>query len=52
MNRGKYRQTRMESYMKYEDTIKFADVKSKRLREVLGLDKSDDSQKQPAKKRR
>lgn len=35
------RQTRIDSFMKYEDGIKFADVRSKRLREVLGL-KSDD----------
>ena len=33
----RYRQTRLDSFMRYEDGIKFADVKSKRLREVLGL---------------
>lgn len=31
------RQTRLDSYMKYEDKIQFADVRSKRLRQVLGL---------------
>lgn len=31
------RQTRLDSYMKYEDSIQFADVRSKRLRRVLGL---------------
>jgi DNA excision repair protein ERCC-5 len=31
------RQTRIDSFMKYEDSIKFADVRSKRLRDVLGL---------------
>ena len=28
--------------MRYEDKIKFADVRSKRLREVLGLNKKTD----------
>ena len=32
-----YRQTRLDSFMKYDDGIKFADIKSKRLRDVLGL---------------
>ena len=31
------RQTRIDSFMRYEDKIKFADVRSKRLREVLGF---------------
>ena len=36
------RQTRLESYfMKYEDDIKFANVRSKRLRAVLGKVNSD-----------
>jgi hypothetical protein len=30
-------QTRIDSYMRYEDGIKFADVRSKRLRYVLGI---------------
>ena len=30
-------QTRIDSFMRYEDKIKFADVRSKRLREVLGI---------------
>jgi hypothetical protein len=34
---GGLRQTRIDSFMKYEDIIKFADVRSKRLRDVLGL---------------
>ena len=33
---SKSRQTRIDTYMRYEDSIKFADVRSKRLREVLG----------------
>lgn len=33
----RYRQTRLNSFMRYEDGIKFADVKSKRLRAVLGM---------------
>lgn len=36
------RQTRMDAFMKYEDSIKFADVKSKRLRTVLGLEDACD----------
>lgn len=36
-NSGLY-QTRIDSFMKYEDSIKFANVRSKRLRKVLGLD--------------
>ena len=43
---NRYRQTRLDSFMRYEDGIKFADVKSKRLREVLGLERvSTDEQK-------
>jgi DNA excision repair protein ERCC-5 len=38
-----YRQTRIDSYMKYDDGIKFADIKSKRLRDVLGLTGEKDS---------
>lgn len=34
---GGMRQTRIDSFMRYEDKIKFADVRSKRLREVLGI---------------
>lgn len=33
---SKSRQTRLDSFMRYEDGIKFADVRSKRLRQVLG----------------
>jgi DNA excision repair protein ERCC-5 len=32
-----YRQTRLDSFMTYEDGIKFADVRSKRLRDVLKI---------------
>lgn len=46
---GSMRQTRLDTFMRYEDGIKFADVRSKRLREVLenvqGGDK-DESKKQ------
>ena len=41
-NGERYRQTRLDSFMRYEDGIKFADVKSKRLRTTLGL-KEDES---------
>mmetsp|Transcript_10905 Transcript_10905/g.22305 ORF Transcript_10905/g.22305 Transcript_10905/m.22305 type:complete len:1255 (-) Transcript_10905:122-3886(-) len=37
----RYRQTRLDSFMRYEDGIRFADVKSKRLRSVLGLKEDD-----------
>ena len=36
-NKTGFRQTRIYSFMKYEDGIKFGDVRSQRLREVLGL---------------
>eukprot|EP00980_Cylindrotheca_fusiformis_P000359 scaffold91_cov127-Cylindrotheca_fusiformis.AAC.19 len=43
---GSMHQTRIDSFMKYEDGIKFAEVRSKRLRDVLdnisGKDKNDD----------
>lgn len=55
----RYRQTRLDSFMKYEDSIKFADVRSKRLRTVLGFDgetndgskgdKTNDKRKKPKK---
>lgn len=35
---GGFHQTRIDSFMKYEDSIKFAKVRSKRLRKVLGLE--------------
>ena len=37
----RYRQTRLDSFMRYEDGIRFADVKSKRLRSVLELKEND-----------
>jgi hypothetical protein len=45
------RQTRIDSFMKYEDSIKFADVRSKRLRDVLGL-KPDTEAKSSERKER
>jgi 5'-3' exonuclease len=42
------RQTRLDSYMKYEDRIQFADVRSKRLRQVLGLSLPDAGKKADA----
>jgi DNA excision repair protein ERCC-5 len=32
-----YRQTRLDAYMTYQDSIKFADIRSNRLRSVLGM---------------
>lgn len=43
-------QTRIDSYMRYEDGIKFADVRSKRLRDVLGL-QSDTSTERTGKRK-
>ena len=37
----RYRQTRIDSFMKYEDGIKFANVRSKRLRAVLETGNKD-----------
>ena len=51
--RSGYRQTRIDSFMAYEDNIKFADVRSKRLRQVLGISSNTDteeSEKQDTKK--
>lgn len=47
-----FRQTRIDSFMRYEDSIKFADVRSKRLRDVLGLsgDKDDSGTRQTGKR--
>jgi len=42
--RNKYRQTRLDSFMRYEDGIKFANVRSKRLREVLGISSGEISE--------
>jgi hypothetical protein len=41
------RQTRITSFMRYEDGIKFAEVRSKRLRDVL---KKHEGTSSPAKK--
>ena len=37
----RYRQTRLDSFMRYEDGIKFASIPSKRLRAVLGRKEDD-----------
>jgi hypothetical protein len=46
------RQTRIDSYMKYEDSIKFANVRSKRLRDVLRLQSENASAENSKKKKR
>jgi len=58
-SQGRYRQTRIDSFMKYGDNIKFADVRSKRLRDVLGLSSqgaatasNDEKKKSTTKKKR
>lgn len=45
----RYRQTRLDKFMSYSDGIKVADVRSKRLREVLGL--KEDLKPSASKKR-
>jgi DNA excision repair protein ERCC-5 len=35
LHQGSMRQTRIDSFMRYEDGVKFASIRSKRLREVL-----------------
>jgi DNA excision repair protein ERCC-5 len=48
-----YRQTRLDSFMTYDDGIKFADVRSKRLRDVLRTKSnatSDDAESGRSKK--
>lgn len=41
LSRGSMHQTRIESFMRFEDSIRFADVRSKRLREVLNKAKTE-----------
>ena len=41
MEESSLRQTRIDSFMRYEDGIKFANIRSKRLRNVLGLSIQD-----------
>jgi hypothetical protein len=41
MEESSMRQTRIDSFMRYEDGIKFANIRSKRLRNVLGLSIQD-----------
>lgn len=48
-----YRQTRLDSFMTYQDGIKFADVRSKRLRDILktkSTGTSDDAENDQSKK--
>lgn len=47
----KMRQTRLDTFMRYEDGIKFADVRSKRLREVLESVQADSKEKEESKKK-
>lgn len=49
MEEGSMRQTRIDSFMRYEDGIKFAKIQSKRLRHVLGL--SSNSEEKPQRTR-
>jgi len=42
---SKSRQTRIDSFMRYEHGIKFADIRSRRLRHVLGTFQNDDDAK-------
>lgn len=50
---GSMHQTRIDSFMRYEDGIKFADVRSKRLRQVLkGVRNSENGQEESNKKQR
>jgi len=50
MEEGSMRQTRIDSFMRYEDGIKFAKIQSKRLRQVLGLSsKKAASEKEPVR---
>jgi len=49
MEEGSMRQTRIDSFMRYEDGIKFAKIQSKRLRHVLGL--SSNTEENPRRKR-
>jgi 5'-3' exonuclease len=54
MEEGSMRQTRIDSFMRYEDGIKFAKIQSKRLRQVLGLSSKDSTattEQQPRRKR-
>jgi 5'-3' exonuclease len=52
---GSMHQTRIDSFMKYEDGIKFAEVRSKRLRDVLDnihtVDRTDDRNTRKKQKR-
>jgi DNA excision repair protein ERCC-5 len=48
---GSMRQTRLDTFMRYEDGIKFADVRSKRLREVLETVQGGDNAKSSKKKK-
>jgi DNA excision repair protein ERCC-5 len=45
-------QTRMESFMRFEDSIRFADVRSKRLRDVLSKAKTESADQDLQKAKR
>ena len=51
LNQGSMRQTRIDSFMRYEDGIKFASIRSKRLREVLEASSSKASKGEKDKKK-
>jgi len=50
MEAGTLRQTRIDSFMRYEDGIKFAKIQSKRLRQVLGLSPLESLKRQKQKR--
>jgi hypothetical protein len=53
IERGKgFVQTRLDSFMTYEDSVKFAHVRSKRLRDVLGLEEEDTKSSEEKKTKR
>eukprot|EP00536_Pseudo-nitzschia_multiseries_P017159 jgi/Psemu1/223941/e_gw1.1403.10.1 len=51
MEEGSMRQTRIDSFMRYEDGIKFAKIQSKRLRTVLGLSSMETDDRQPRRRK-
>jgi len=52
MKEGSMRQTRIDSFMRYEDGIKFAKIQSKRLRTVLGLSPLETGDRQPSRRKK
>lgn len=49
-SKGGLRQTRIDSFMKYEDSIKFASIRSKRIRDVLKKNQEKNSAKKTRSK--